>query len=52
MSMSWLIEQDMRLKIMEPSISSICATWEWKTLTSKGIAGDPERSLHDDFWLK
>lgn len=51
MNMSQLIEQDMRLQIMKPSMSHICI-WEWKALTSKGILGDSEHFLHDAFWLK
>ena len=57
--MSQLIQQDMRLKVIEPLMNSICATWEWKTLTSEGIVGGPEgivggpeKLLHHDLWLK
>lgn len=42
----------MRLKIMELLISSICVIWERKILIFKGIVGDLERFLYDDFWLK
>lgn len=52
MNMSQLIEQDTRLQIMKPSMSRICTVWEWKALTSKGILGDSEHSLHNDFWWK
>lgn len=49
MSMSQSTGQDMKLKINESSMSNICATWKWNTLTSMSIVDGPEKSLHNDF---